>query len=352
QHSTTSPATWRALLLAATVALAGPAVAAAESHDRPRPAKRSDEVRQRGEGKGPGSIDVIVRFHNEPGAREDSVVAEFEGRVLRRHRSRWMSVRLPANSVEKLAEDPNVEFVALDAPIAMASLDPSREAAGVPDSFQPESLLKGAGVTIAQVDSGVARRPELAAALVASVDFVGTYDPSFAAGTSVDPHGHGTHVAGILVGNGTHSADGKLVGIAPEASLVSVRVLNAAGQGTSSSLLAGLQWVLEHKDQYGIRVLNLSLGHPVYEPPDVDPLVEAVDELWDAGVVVVCSAGHDGRLAPGTISSPCNSRKVITVGALNDRRTGGYTDDTVATYSSRGPTRFDLVSKPDLLAPG
>ena len=85
-------------------------------------------------------------------------------------------------------------------------------------------------MTIAQIDSGVAQRPELTA-LVASVDFVGTYDPSFAAGTSVDPHGHGTHVAGILVGDGTHSANGRLVGIAPEASLVSVRVLEQRGSG-------------------------------------------------------------------------------------------------------------------------
>jgi serine protease AprX len=155
-----------------------------------------------------------------------------------------------------------------------------------------------------------------------------------------------------MIGDGTHSVDGTLVGIAPQASLVSVRVLNEAGQGTSSGMLAGLQWVLDHKDQYGIRVLNLSLGHPVYEQPDVDPLVQAVEQLWDAGIVVVCSAGNDGRLGHGTISSPCNSRKVITVGALNDRKTLDLTDDTVATYSSRGPTRFELVAKPDLLAPG
>ena len=86
--------------------------------------------------------------------------------------------------------------------------------------------------------------------------------------------------------------------------------------------------------------------------PDVDPLVQAVDELWDAGIVVVCSAGNRGRDGHGTISSPCNSRKVITVGALNDRKTDGFDDDTVATYSSRGPTRFDLVAKPDLARAG
>ncbi|PYQ08401.1 MAG: hypothetical protein DMF82_01455, partial [Acidobacteria bacterium] len=91
---------------------------------------------------------------------------------------------------------------------------------------------------------------------------------------------------------------------------------------------------------------------PVYEPMDVDPLVQAVNELWDAGVVVVCAAGNSGRDGHGTVTSPCNSRKVITVGASNDRRTEDLTDDTVTTYSSRGPTRLDLVAKPDLLAPG
>src|SRR6187431_2954413 len=189
EHSTTNPATWRALALAAIVALAAPALAAPGSRDHRRPAKLSDEVRERGKGKGPGSVDVIVRFHNQPGAREDSVVSKFGGQVRRRHRSRWMSVRVPANRVEKLAADANVEFVAIDAPITMAALDPSREAAGIPTSSQPASLLKGAGVTIAQVDSGVAPRSELSR-LVAAVDFVGAYDPSFAAASSVDPHGH------------------------------------------------------------------------------------------------------------------------------------------------------------------
>jgi serine protease AprX len=117
-------------------------------------------------------------------------------------------------------------------------------------------------------------------------------------------------------------------------------------------MLAGLQWILDHKDAYGIRVLNLSLGHPVYESAEVDPLVQAVESLWDAGIVVVCAAGNDGRGGYGTITSPCNSRKVITVGALNEHKTFDTLDDTITTYSSRGPTRIDLFAKPDILAPG
>ncbi|HEY2944970.1 MAG TPA: S8 family peptidase [Vicinamibacteria bacterium] len=293
---------------------------------------------------------MIVRFRRNPGVAEQALVAAAGGQIRRQHRSRWVSIRVSGNAVAALADNPNVEFVATDSPLS-ASMEASRETAGQPSPAMPESALKGAGVTMAIVDSGVALHPEIQT-LVASVDFVGSYDPTFAPSGSVDPNGHGTHVAGIMVGNGSHSDEGRLAGIAPEASLVSLRVLDDMGRGSTSTMLAALQWVLEHKDQYGIRVLNLSLGHPVYESLDVDPLVQAVDDLWDAGIVVVCAAGNSGRDGHGTISSPCNSRKVITVGAINDRQTADLTDDKMTTYSSRGPTRLDLVAKPDLVAPG
>ena len=348
------PTRWQALVLGFVLILSTTAPASAKNRGRGgrRPAKLSEAAHQRSKAMSGGDgLDVIVRFKRTPGTGERSLVSKFGGRAGRSHRSRWMSVRVPASAVDKLAEDASVEFVALDAPISVFAQEASRSAAGLPESFQAESMFKGTGVTIAQMDTGVAPRSELPG-LVASVDMVGTYDPTFSPAGSTDPHGHGTHVAGILVGNGANSENGRLVGIAPEASLVSIRVLNGQGQGSTSGMLAGLQWVLEHKDAYGIRVLNLSLGHPVYEPPDVDPLVQAVEDLWDAGIVVVCSAGNAGKDGHGTISSPCNSRKVITVGALNDRKSNGRDDDTVATYSSRGPARFNLVAKPDLLAPG
>ena len=99
-------------------------------------------------------------------------------------------------------------------------------------------------------------------------------------------------------------------------------------------------------------MLNVSLGHPVYEPAALDPLVEKVEALWNAGIVVVCSAGNRGREGNATISSPCNARDVISVGAMNTHGTADTADDTLTSYSSVGPTRFDLVAKPDLLAPG
>ena len=346
------PPRWRpvvaSLLLA--VAWAAPASAGGGQGQQGQHGKLSKEARDQAKNKGTAKLDLIVRFRRSPGVAERSLIASFDGQVRRQHQSRWMSVRVPGHKVRLLADNPAVEFVAIDADLT-ASMDVSRATAGQPSPVMPESALKGAGVTVAVVDSGVALHPEIQT-MVAAVDFVGLYDPLFAPGGSVDPHGHGTHVAGIIVGNGSHSDDAKFAGIAPEASLVSLRVLDGLGRGRSSDMLAALQWVLDHKNEYGIRVLNLSLGHPVFEAPEVDPLVQAVDALWDAGVVVVCAAGNSGRDGHGTVTSPCNSRKVITVGATNDRQTLDLTDDTVATYSSRGPTRLSLVAKPDLLAPG
>jgi serine protease AprX len=308
--------------------------------------------------RGAGKMDVMVRFRRQPGAAERNLVRSFEGRQRHAARSRWMSVRLPARHVSRFADDPNVEFVAIDAPMT-ASMDVARQTAGMPPAETIESGLTGAGVTIAVVDSGVAQHPEIGT-LVAAVDFTVPEftDPNlpppldpYAPETSVDLYGHGTHVAGIMVGNGSQSA-GTHKGLAPGANLVSVRVLGDTGSGQASDVLAGLEWIAANKDLYGILVVNMSLGHPIYETAENDPLVQAVESLWDAGVTVVCSAGNAGRSGDGTVMSPCNSRKIITVGAMNDHNTTDGTDDAIATYSSRGPTGGDLFAKPDLVAPG
>ena len=340
-----------ALVLGLALVASAPAMAARGKNQHKAYGKLSHKAREEAKGKGTSNakVDVIVRFKREPGAAERLAVQGLGGQVRRQHRSRWMSVRVPGNRLQALADRFDVEFVASDSETSGAA-DVSREVTDLPSPEQPQSMLTGSGVAIAMLDSGVAHHPEIKT-LAASVDLVGSYDPTFAPDGSVDPNGHGTHVAGIMVGDGSRSS-GQFRGVAPGAGLVSVRVLDGQGRGRTSDMLAGLQWVLDHKDEYGIRVLNLSLGHPVYEPAENDPLVQAVESLWDSGVVVVCAAGNGGRDGFGTISSPCNSRKVITVGALNERRTFDSLDDTVTTYSGRGPTSLDLFAKPDLLAPG
>lgn len=316
-------------------------------------ARKSARAREVARGKGSNLMDVLVRFKKTPGAAEQAAYKGLGGQERRAlsPSSRWRSVRIPADNVAALADKGLVDFVTTDEPVGTA-MDIARDASNEPVAPAPESALKGAGVTIAVVDSGVALHPDIQT-LTAVVDLVGNPEAQAAPPeTSVDPYGHGTHVSGIMVGTGTMSAGGSLRGVAPEASLISVRVLGNTGAGQASDVLAGIQWIQDHHAEYGIRVANLSLGHPIVEPAVDDPLVEAVDALWDAGVVVVCSAGNRGRDGYVTITSPCNSRKVITVGAANDVNTAPIENDRVATYSSRGPTTFDLIAKPDIVAPG
>jgi serine protease AprX len=216
--------------------------------------------------------------------------------------------------------------------------------------------VTGQGVGIAIVDSGIATHSALpnttlSKKVVANVSFV-TGDPS-----TDDEYGHGTHVAGIIAGTNTGTTGLYTGGIAPGAQLVNVRVLGDNGAGYTSDVIAGINWVIANRAKYNIRVMNLSIGKPVTEPSATDPLCEAVARAVGAGIVVVAAAGNNGETAQGVpilggITSPGNSPFAITVGALNTWGTVGRSDDSVTSYSSRGPTKYDLAVKPDLAAPG
>jgi len=164
-----------------------------------------------------------------------------------------------------------------------------------------------------------------------------------------DDCGHGTHVAGIIAGNGKMS-NGQYKGVAPEANLVGVKVLDNTGGGRSSDVIAGIQWVVQNKATYNIKVINLSLGAPATQSYATDPLSQAAEAAWDAGLVVVAAAGNNGP-EPGTINTPGINAHIITVGAVDDRGTVDTGDDVIAGFSSRGPT-IDGLTKPDLVAPG
>jgi serine protease AprX len=214
--------------------------------------------------------------------------------------------------------------------------------------------VTGQGIGVAILDSGIAPHAALSSSVVANVSFV-TGDSRV-----TDGFGHGTHVAGIIGGNGAAAAGVTPLypgGIAPGAALVNVRVLGDDGSGYVSDVMAGLEWVIAHKQDYNIRVVNMSLGHPVTERCADDPLCQEVASVVNAGIVVVAAAGNYGRAAAGNtvlggIASPANSPYAITVGALNTWGTVGRGDDTVATFSSRGPTAYDVAIKPDIAAPG
>ncbi len=212
--------------------------------------------------------------------------------------------------------------------------------------------ISGNGIGVAVIDSGIATHSALSGKVVASVNY------ATGETTTTDGFGHGTHIAGIIAGVSNYGPTPLFkTGVAPGAHLVNVRVLNREGVGYTSDVIAGIQWVKTNKTKYAIRVINLSLGHPIVEPCFYDPLCLAAEDAVKSGLVVVASAGNDGKDAEGhtvlgSISTPGNAPSVITVGALNTWNTTSLSDDTVTTYSSRGPTRYDMLLKPDVVAPG
>ena len=175
-------------------------------------------------------------------------------------------------------------------------------------------------------------------------------------GTGVDKNGHGTHVAGIIAAAGRNPQD-RTSGVAPGANIISLKVLDAKGQGVVGDVIEAIDYAITNKARYNIRVINLSLGGPVTQGWRDDPLCQAVERAYHAGITVVAAAGNvgktsDGRAIFGGITTPGISPFAITVGALNTKGTPYISDDTVASYSSKGPTLFDHLVKPDLVAPG
>ena len=267
------------------------------------------------------------------------------------------SAVLSGSEILALAGDPDVQYVSGDALINL-TFDPSGGAAlasspailevGAPEAWRQLGVT-GKGIGVAILDSGIAPHPDLAGRIVASVDFT-----SGGSGAGIvppaDPGGHGTHVAGLVAGDGTASG-GAYTGVAPGANLVDVRVISATGSTTISTLIGGMQWVLAHRSDYNIRIVNLSAGAPVTVSYTDDPLATAVEVLVFAGLTVVVSAGNEGPKA-SSITTPGSDPYVITVGGIDDNGTATTADDALASWSSRGPTAIDGIAKPDLAAPG
>jgi serine protease AprX len=220
---------------------------------------------------------------------------------------------------------------------------------GADKLWKEPPYLDGANVTVAVVDSGISPHSDLqvsgggSSRVIASTSLVANSTPE-------DGYGHGTHVAGIITGNGNTSA-GKRVGIAPNVNLVNVKVSSDNGVSLGSDLVAGLQWVCDNHTAYNIKVVNISMNSSVPESYQTSPIDAAVEVLWFNGIVVVVSAGNSGL---GSLNPPANDPFVITVGATDDMGTVSTIDDGVTTfssYSSNGLTE-DGFAKPDLVAPG
>ncbi len=262
---------------------------------------------------------------------------------------------MPNGLLKRLADNPNVKMVHLDREVTGEIARTTATVGARNVHFQYGYTGKGIGVAV--IDSGITPwHDDLTIAnkqgqrVTKFVDFVN------ARTTKYDDWGHGTHVAGIIAGNGYDSL-GTRTAIAPEANIIALKALDYEGKGKISYIIAALDWAIANRQAYNIRVINMSLGAGVFESYNTDPLTLAAKRAVDAGIVVVAAAGNmgkakDGKPQYGAISAPGNAPWVLTVGASSSMGTTDRRDDTMASYSSRGPTMVDFGAKPDLVAPG
>ena len=287
----------------------------------------------------PARVEALSRATGLDVSRRFSIIDAVAGRVTKAR-------------LRTLARNPLVEHVERNQPIH-AFNDTAQESFGVTAARSNAPSIEGnadgnvntysaADLTAAVVDSGIdaAHQDLNEGKVIAFRDFVNNLS------TPYDDHGHGTHVSGILAGEGDARADLKYRGVAPGASLVGVKILDSAGNGTSAALISALQWIVANKATYGIEVVNLSLGAPgCSDGTDADS--QALAAAHDAGLVMATAAGNEG---PGqcTVGSPGAAPKALTVGSMADLGPLGFFQ---AFNSSRGKTADGRV-KPDVSAPG
>src|ERR1051326_457684 len=280
-----------------------------------------------------GNLDVIVQFVSPPSASDLARIAQQGGHLKAQFQNIPSVVfSVPVAALNGIAADPRIRYISPDRKLAGA-LEFAEPTVGANIALQYG--FDGGGVGVAVIDSGIAGdHPDLKPRVVYSQNFVSNES------TTSDLYGHGTHVSGIVAGNGSASTGQSFIytfrGIAPKANLINLRVLDSQGHGTDSGVIAALDRAIDLKSTYGIRIVNLSLGRSIFESYTLDPLCQAVERAWQAGLVVVTAAGNNGRdnsmgtMGYATISAPGNDPYVITVGAMKDMSTTVREDDLLA----------------------
>ena len=311
---------------------------------------------------------IVVNFN---ASTSDSVLTSrvlgAGGKIHQIHRNMNVAtIDVPRSRVNELAEALEVEYISPDRPLMAFGHIQATTGAQQIRSLISGTTLNGKGIGIAIIDSGVDSTHKLIRASSGHPGII-KYSSFLSSSATTDKYGHGTHIASIASGSDDLS-NGLYEGIAPGANLINLRVLDDCGLGTISGLIAAIDWCITNKTLYNIRVINLSVGAVASDSYRNDPLCLATRRAVNAGIIVVAAAGNDGKDSLGKkvyggIHSPGIDPAVITVGATNSFFTDQRSDDKVATYSSRGPTRgyttdgtgmknYDNLIKPDLVAPG
>jgi serine protease AprX len=292
------------------------------------------------------TVKVIVQYKQVPHSIEEQRALNLGARLNHRLAMvKGIALTIPVSALPALEADPDVVSLTIDHP--MKELDDTSDVAtGMPSAWS--AGYNGAGIGVAVIDSGInGSHPDLwnsaetRSRVVYHQDFTGTAT-SNSSGAKYDLYGHGTHVAGIIGGNG-YLSSGNYIGVAPAVNLVDLRALDLNGVGTDSTVIAAIQEAIALQSTYNIRVINLSLGRGIFVSYTQDPLCQAVESAWKAGIVVVVAAGNYGRVSInssngfGTITAPGNDPFVLTVGAMKSNGSSSPAAETKASYSSRAP---------------
>ena len=310
------------------------------------------------------SVDVIVQLHQGTSlAAGRALMAGAGARDLREVRLiNAVAGTMAADAAWRLSRLGGVRAISLDAPVKATGAVPSssqlrsayNESIGAVNAWTRGFTGKGVGVAV--IDTGVAGDLADFGDGAGGSRVIANAIVNPLAQEAGDDFGHGTHVAGLIAGNGAQRAAddplrGAYAGVAPDANLIAIKADDGDGAATVLDVIDGLQFAVDFKDAYGIRVVNLSLRSTVAESYRTDPLDAAVEAAWFSGLVVVVAAGNEGTAADAVSYAPANDPFVITVGAVDDRGTKTISDDALPAWSSRGTTQ-DGHAKPDVLAPG
>jgi serine protease AprX len=339
-NATAEPIAWRKALESATTA--------AEDRVDPRIVAMALRTPQQ-------SVRVIVQKMGQD-ATVERLVAEMGGKVVSPLPIiNAFAAEMSTDAAYQLGKNPSVRWISIDAQVhstlteiitGRGKKEPPNtylDTLGIPDLWKQK--LSGTGIGVAVIDSGVDTGNDFSQLAINKGFNLNSVTP-------LDLYGHGTHIAGIVAGNGRNSY-GKYIGIAPATTLVGLKVSNDLGLAFESDVVKAIQWVHENKARYNIRVVNLSLNSGVESSYHTSPLNAAAEILWFSGVVVVVSAGNSGGQSGynTVLAPPANDPFFITVGASDERGTAGIDNDVVAAYSAAGIT-LDGYRKPDIIAPG